>query len=322
MSVAFKDYYEVLGVSRTAGPDEIRKVYRRLARQYHPDVNKNPGAENRFKEVAEAYAVLSDPQKRKRYDEVGANYQAGQEFRPPPGWENIPPEYYAASAGGGRFAAEDLGGFSDFFETLFGGGHAPAGTHGAHFHGQDHEAEITIDLAEAVHGAAKTISLQSAEVDAHGQVRRQTRTYKVRIPPGTAEGARIRLSGQGGRGFGSGPAGDLYLRVHIAPHPRFRLNGRDIEQDLPLTPWEAALGTSVTMATLHGKAALTIPPGTQSGQRFRLKGKGLPGHPAGDLIAVVQIHVPRRMQAREKALFEELSRASSFNPRTDGEGGG
>ncbi|MBU4201250.1 MAG: DnaJ domain-containing protein [Verrucomicrobia bacterium] len=208
MSVAFKDYYEVLGVSRTATPDEIRKSYRKLARQYHPDVNNSPDAENKFKKIAEAYEVLGDPEKRKRYNEVGADYREGQEFRPPPGWNNVRYEFHGRPDSMGGFRPEDMGGFSDFFETLFGGGQfrggrpeSAAGYPGAGYgkaRGDDHEAAISIDLEDAFHGTSKTITLQAAEMGADGRVQRRSRSYKVRIPPGTIDGARIRLGGQGG----------------------------------------------------------------------------------------------------------------------------
>lgn len=329
MSVTFKDYYEVLGVSRTATPDEIRKSYRKLARQYHPDVNKRPDAEAKFKEIAEANEVLSDPGKRARYDQVGADYREGQEFRPPPGWENVRFEFQGRPESMGGFRPEDLGGFSDFFESLFGGrefrGAGMGGAEGASRsgylkrRGEDHETAITIDLEDAFHGAHKTLRLQSAELDGDGKLQRRLRSYKVRIPAGTLEGSRIRLGGQGGSGQGGGPAGDLYLRVHIVPHPTFRLTGRDLEVTLPVTPWEAALGAKVPVATLQGKVSLTVPAGTQSGQYFRLRGKGMTGgphHTPGDLMVKVRMVMPRHFNEKEKSLFEELKKVSTFDPRT------
>ncbi len=321
MSLKFKDYYASLGVARSASVAEIRKAYRRLARQYHPDVNKKAGAENKFKEIAEAYEVLSDPQKRKRYDTLGADYRAGQDFRPPPGWENVHFEFADRPNAFTGLRQEDLGGFSDFFASLFGGGQFRGAAPGAAYwkaRGQDQEAAVTIDLPEALHGAHKTISLQSTEISPDGQPRRRQRSFKVRIPPGTLEGARIRLAGQGGAGSGGAAAGDLYLLVHIAPHPTCRLNGRDLEISVPITPWEAALGAKIRFATMRGYAALTLPAGTQSGQRFRLKGQGMPGvrqQAPGDLLAIVQIAVPRQLNVKEKNLFSELKQVSSFNPR-------
>ncbi|MCX7591946.1 MAG: DnaJ domain-containing protein [Kiritimatiellae bacterium] len=324
MAVKFKDYYEILGVPRGATDEEIRKAYRKLARKYHPDVCKAPGAEERFKEISEAYEVLGDPAKRRQYDALGANWKAGQDFTPPPGWENIHFEFRTPH-GGRRTSFGDFEGFSDFFKILFGGGppfdfagdvedagwHAPATGH-------DQEVDITIPLEEAYHGARKTISLESAEPDARGRIHRRVRSYEVNIPPGATEGTRIRLAGQGAPSVAGGPRGDLYLRVHIEPHPLFRVNGHDLETDLPLAPWEAALGAEVQIRTMDGMAAMRVPPGTQSGRRFRLRGKGLPNRKTGgrgDLYVVAKVTVPTRLTEREKALYEELARVSPFRPR-------
>jgi curved DNA-binding protein len=326
MSVEFKDYYQTLGVSRGASDAEIKKAYRKLARKYHPDVNKDAGAEDRFKEVSEAYEVLSDPEKRKRYDTLGANWKAGQEFRPPPGWENVHFEFGGGGPRGGGFSMDDFGGgFSDFFETLFGGarggGRPRSGFNAwsaAPARGQDHAAEVTIALEEAYHGARKSISLVETKPGPDGRLRQETKSYDVRIPPGTTEGTRIRLGGQGGAGAGGGSAGDLYLTVHLAPHPVFRVKGHDLEADLKLSPWEAALGAKVPVRTLDGSATLSVPPGTPSGRRFRLRGKGLPrgrSKGRGDLYLSAAITVPTRLTGKEKALFEELAKESRFNPR-------
>lgn len=329
MSVKFKDYYEILGVPRTASADDIKKTYRKLARKYHPDLNKSAGAEARFKEIGEAYEVLSDAGKRSRYDQLGHNWQAGQEFRPPPGFGGTPFEFHGTQGGGRGFKGQDMGEFSDFFEMLFGqqfGGRASRGTasnmwganEGFTPQGQDHEAEISISLEEACHGTTKNISLQSVQQDPRARSASQTRTYQVKIPPGITEGARIRLAGQGGSAGREGAAGDLYLTVHIEPHPLFRVEGSNLEVDCLLTPWEAALGAKVAIPTLQGKAYITIPAGTESGQRLRLRGKGIPqkrGLEAGDLVAVIRIVVPRQMTARERALFEELAKVSTFDPR-------
>ena len=326
MSPKFKDYYEIMGVPRTATTDDIKKAYRKLARKYHPDVNKAAGAENRFKEITEANEVLSDSAKRKRYDELGSNWQTGQDFQPPPGWETQFDFRGAPGQGRGRgrsFSAQDMGGFSDFFEAMFGDRGRPAtgmwqdpeGEWAAR--GQDHEADLSIALEDAYQGARKSISLQTGEPDERGRIQRRTRTYEVKIPAGTPDGARIRLAGQGGQGPGGTP-GDLYLRVHIAPHPNFRISGSDLETDLPITPWEAALGAKVNLRTVDGQASIQIPAGTESGRKLRLRGKGLPrgaGLEPGDLMAVIRIVVPSRLSAREKELFEELARKSSFNPR-------
>ena len=321
MSVKFQDYYSVLGVSRTATEQEIKKAFRKLARKYHPDVSKDPAAEARFKQINEAYEVLGDPEKRKKYDDLGPNWRDGQEFRPPPGWGDNAHFEFRGSPGSGGFDFSDLGGggFSDFFEMFFGRG-APRAGGGARrqarseFYGravgEDREAEITISLEDACHGARKTIQL--AQADAYGQPASGVKTYDVRIPPGTTDGSRIRLSGQGGQG------GDLYLRVHLEPHPVFRVRGHDLERDLPLTPWEAALGAKIHVRTLDGTAALTIPPGSSGGQHLRLRGRGLPrGHGAerGDLIVETRVVLPPRLTDKERELFEQLARESTFRPR-------
>lgn len=321
MPVRFKDYYETLGVARGASHDEIRKAYRKLARKFHPDVSKDPGAESKFKEIAEAYEVLGDPQKRGKYDEFGANYHSGEEFHPPPGWEDAQYQFYGDPSAAG-FTRDDLSGFSDFFETLFGGREMGQSFHQAHFadsarraRGQDHEAGITISLEEAYHGGKKSIGLQTVRLDEQGRAHRQTKNYNVQIPPGTIDGVKIRLAGQGGAARGEGASGDLYLHVSIAPHPVFKWSGKNIEVTVPVAPWEAALGAKINVPTMEGKAALTIAAGTQSGQRFRLRGKGFPGRHPGDLIITVQIAVPSSLSARERKLFEELAGTSSFKPR-------
>jgi curved DNA-binding protein len=324
--VKYKDYYAVLGVPRDASQDIIKKAYRKLARKHHPDVSKDSASEEKFKEVAEAYEVLGDPEKRKRYDTLGSNWRQGQDFTPPSGWQNI--RFEQGGPGGARhFSFEDLGGgFSDFFETLFGGGqpftYSGRGGQGRAqafaVRGEDQEADISIPLDEAFHGTTRSISLRVTAVNERGQVEQQTKKYNVRIPAGTGEGSRIRLSGQGGPGSGGAAAGDLYLRVHVMPHPQFRLTGKDIEVDLPVTPWEAALGARVRVDTLDGAASVRIPAGTQSGQRIRLKGKGF-GKPGsrdrGDLLAAVRIVVPQKLSAEEKALFSQLAEISRFKAR-------
>lgn len=318
MSLQFKDYYEILGVPRGASQDEIRKAYRKLARKYHPDINKSPGAENRFKDVAEAYEVLGDPQKRAKYDQFGANYRSGDEFSPPPGEDGGFRGFYSGQSSPG-FDPSGLGGFSDFFEALFGGSMGSAFRGGR---GDDHEAALTISLEEAFHGAKKSIALQTATVGPDHRVQRQVRNYTVRIPPGTTDSMRIRLAGQGGAASPGGKPGDLYLRVSIAPHPLFKCAGKNLELTVPIAPWEAVLGARIHVPTMEGRAALTIAPGTQSGQRFRLRGKGFPGDPPGDLLVSVRIAVPEFVSANERKLFEELARTSQFNPRREMEHGG
>lgn len=326
MGVKFQDYYEILGVPRTATEAEIKRAYRRLAQKYHPDVNKDPGAEAKFKEINEAYEVLGDPEKRKRYDALGAGWKAGQDFTPPPGWENVRFEFRTGGRGSQEaFDFGSLGGFSDFFEMLFGQGfgsrftadhHEDAGLFSAN--GEDQEAAITISLEEAYRGATKTIALETQTLDRRGVPHRALKQYDVRIPPGTTEGSRIRLAGQGSPGRGGGAPGDLYLRVHIAPHPRFTVHGHNLHTTLNVAPWEAALGAKVHVPTLDETIAVNIPAGSQSGQQLRVRGKGLPlgkdgGY--GDLIVTLRIVVPQRLSARERQLFEELAKTSSFNPR-------
>ncbi|MEJ2060911.1 MAG: DnaJ C-terminal domain-containing protein [Gammaproteobacteria bacterium] len=298
----YKDYYKILGVSRDAPQDEIKKVYRRLARKYHPDVSKEADAEDRFKEVNEAYEVLKDPEKRKAYDQLGANWKAGQEFRPPPGWEQ---GFDFGGAGGGFEGFAGGSGFSDFFESLFGGGFGrAAGGHGGfRAKGQDVITGIDIDLEEAFHGSQKSLRLSTGK------------TLQVRIPAGVTTGQRIRLSGQGGPGMGGGPNGDLYLEVHIRPHALYLLDGRDISLNLPVTPWEAALGTSLEVPTLSGRVNIKIPAGTQSGRKLRLKGRGLPGHPAGDMYLVIHISTPPADSAAARDFYERMRKEIPFNPR-------
>jgi curved DNA-binding protein len=322
MTLKFQDYYETLGVPRTADDAAIRKAYRKLARQCHPDVNKNPGAEARFKQVTEAYEVLGDAEKRKRYDQLGQAWKGGEEFTPPPDWSEMR-GHFGGARQGPRVEFGGLGGdFSDFFETLFGqGAFRGAGEEGEWEHealrGQDQEAELTVTLEEAYGGVAKTITLTPVD-RGRGRVRSRPKKYDVRLPPGTTEGTRIRLGGQGGAEPRGRPAGDLYLRIHIAPHPSFRLQGYDLEEELPVAPWEAALGGVVSVPTVEGVASVRLPPGTQSGQRVRLKGKGMPrrrGEERGDLYAIVRIMVPRDLTDAERRLFEQLASASSFRPR-------
>ena len=306
----FKDYYKVLGVERSASPEEIKRAYRQKARKYHPDVSKEKDAEARFKEIAEAYEVLKDPEKRRAYDQLGADWQAGQDFRPPPGWQSR--EFHGAEAGD----------FSDFFESLFGG--MGRGGGGSPFEsvfgdigrrgGADQRAAISIPLEEAYHGATRTLTLEETEPTADGRVRRRPRQLRVSIPAGVREGQQIRLAGQGSPGP-RGEAGDLYLEVHVAPHRLFRLEGRDIHLELPLAPWEAALGASVSVPTLGGTVDMKIPAGAQSGRRFRLKGRGLPGKPAGDQYVTLKLVNPPVRDEKVKEAFRRLQEAAKFDPR-------
>lgn len=333
MPVQFQDYYDVLGVPRTASQGDIKKAYRKLARKYHPDVAKEAGTEDKFKQLVEAYEVLKSPETRKKYDALGANWRTGQEFTPPPGWENA--RFHSGGSGArapGFGFGDQQGGFSDFFETLFGdglGGEAAGPQRGRgrpvewSMRGADHEAEITVPLEDCHRGRHTSISLQTAELDQSGQIRRGTKSYAVDIPRGVTDGSRIRLTGQGGKGQGGGPPGDLYLRMRVAPHRVFKLKGHDLVTSLPISPWEAALGTRVPVPTLDGDASLTIPPGTQGGQRLRLRGKGLARRKkgeAGDLYAEIQIRIPKHLDDKERTLFEELSKQSEFDPRNSDQG--
>jgi DnaJ-class molecular chaperone len=333
MAVKFRDYYETLEVPRGATEEEIRKAYRKLARKHHPDVNRSDkSAEEKFKEINEAYEVLSDAEKRKRYDRLGANWKAGSDFTPPPG---------AAGAGAGFRDFSDIfgdegeaGGFSDFFESLFGrrGGGREA-TYRRR--GQNVTAEITLTLEEAHHGGTRSITFEATETcpecggngrkdgkvcpKCHGAgVVQGTRTFDVRIPPGMRNGSIIRLAGQGEPGSGGAPPGDLLLHVQIKPHRLFRLVGEDsVEIEFPVAPWEAALGAKVQVPTLDGPVEMTIPAGTQGGQRLRLRGQGpnKRGGGRGDQYVKIKIVIPPKLTSKEKALFEKLAEESRFNPR-------
>jgi curved DNA-binding protein len=308
----FKDYYKILGVERAASKDDIKRAYRRLARKYHPDVSKEADAEARFKEMKEAYEVLKDPEKRSAYDQFGANWKAGQDFQPPPNWQR---EY---SFGDGAQSFGDAGQFSDFFETLFGqsrGGGFSFRTGGGRMKGEDVNATISIPIEDAYRGASRTISLDVPEADARGAVRRRQKTLNVKIPAGVTAGKRIRLEKQGGPGYGGSPAGDLYLAVEFEAHPFYRADGRDIHLELPVTPWEAALGRKVKVPTLGGAVDLQIPAGSSSGKTLRLKGRGLPGKPAGDQYVELKVVVPPASDEATRELYETLERAHNVNPR-------
>jgi curved DNA-binding protein len=299
----YKDYYEVLGVERDADPAEIKRAYRRLARKYHPDVSKEHDAEARFKELGEAYEVLSDKDKRATYDNLGSGWHSGDEFSPPPGWD------FASRAGHG-FGGERFD-FSDFLDSLFGGG-APGGDpFAAHFHGSrarggDERATIVISLEEAYKGGERALSL--------GRAGNDTRRLKVRIPAGIREGQQIRLAGQGQGGHGR-QSGDLFLSVEFAPHALFRADGKDVHMNLPIAPWEAALGATVKVPTLGGPVDLKIPPGSQSGRKLRLKGKGLGGSKAGDQYVTLQIMTPAADTEKAKRAYRSMAQAFDFNPR-------
>jgi curved DNA-binding protein len=310
----FKDYYQIMGVKRDATQDEIKRAYRKLARKYHPDVSKEPDAEARFKEVGEANEVLKDPEKRAAYDRLAADWKAGQDFRPPPGWDQ------GFEFHGGGHADADATQFSDFFESLFGrAGFAPG--HGGrtrrefHARGEDTYAKVQIDLEDAYHGAARTLTLKHTELGADGRPQRQERILNVRIPKGVRQGQHIRLARQGGAGVGRGEAGDLYLEVEFRPHPFYHVEGRDVHLDLPVAPWEAALGATVKAPTPTGPVDMKIPPGSAAGRRLRLKGRGIPAEAPGDLYVVLQIALPPADSAAARAAYRELEKAHPFNPR-------
>ncbi|NOZ54674.1 MAG: DnaJ domain-containing protein [Gammaproteobacteria bacterium] len=308
----FKDYYTLLGVERGASQDEIKRAYRKMARKYHPDVSKEVNAEAHFKEVGEAYEVLKDPEKRAAYDQLGEKWKEGQDFRPPPGW-NQGFEFH-----GGGFTEADASQFSDFFESLFGGAQATySASRAGHFNtrGEDTHAKVLIDLEDAYHGVTRTITLRHTDLGPEGRPQIKNRTLNVRIPKGVHQGQHIRLVGQGGAGVGQGKAGDLYLEIEFKPHPFYRAEGRDVYLDLPVAPWEAALGATVKVPTLTGTVELKIPSGSASGNKMRLKGRGIPGNPAGDLYVVLQVVLPSAESNEAKALYKQMEQKLAFNPR-------
>ncbi|MBS0395262.1 MAG: DnaJ domain-containing protein [Proteobacteria bacterium] len=310
----YRDYYKLLGVARSASADEIKRAYRKLARKYHPDVSKEKNAEARFKEVQEAYEVLRDAQKRAAYDQLGSDFQSGQQFRPPPGWGGN----FEFRAGRGAGGGADPG-FSDFFSSLFGAG-SPFGEFGGaaprRGRGEDRRARLELTLEEAFHGGSRELTLQHPEPGEGGHVALKDRTLRVQIPAGVAAGQVIRLAGQGGAA-GAGRAGDLLLEVVIAPHRLYRLDGRDVTLELPVAPWEAALGATVSTPTLGGPVELRIPPGARAGQRLRLRGRGLPGDPPGDQYVTLKVVLPPADTARARELYETLARELPFDPRAE-----
>jgi len=297
----YKDYYKILGVTRGAGDDEIKKAYRKLARKYHPDVSKEPNAKEKFQEVSEAYETLRDKEKRAAYDSLGSGFRQGQDFRPPPDW-------FDRFGGGGK--AEDLHGvdLGELFESmgLFGRAQRRSGGFGRRsaFPGEDYEVPVRLTLEEAYRGTERTVQLDG-------------RGFTARIPRGATDGQRLRLRGKGGPGMNGGPAGDLYLQIALEPHALYRASGHDLDIDVPLAPWEAALGAEVEVPTLEGRVTMKVPPGSKAGQKLRLAGKGLPkpGGGAGDLYAVLSIAVPATLTDSERKLYEELRKTSRFDPR-------
>ena len=311
----YKDYYKIMGVKRDATQDEIKRAYRKLARKFHPDVSKEANAETKFKELGEAYEVLKDPEKRTAYDQLGSQWKSGQDFRPPPGWD--------AGFEFRDFGHEgmDAGGFSDFFETLFG---RAAGRPGSgqsrtrrdfRIRGEDHHAKVIIDLADSYRGASRSITLQVPQMDKHGRVSTRARTLNVRIPKGIRQGQQIRLAGQGGAGAGGGEAGDLYLEVEFNPRGHYRVEGADVYLDLPVAPWEAALGATIKVPTPSGAVDLKVPPNSQAGKKLRLKGRGIPAPQPGDLYVVLQIALPPADTDGRRRAYERMKDDFEFNPR-------
>lgn len=302
----FKDYYGLLGVARDAGADDIKTAYRRLARRYHPDVSKEPDAAARMSEVNEAYAVLSDPERRAAYDALGQGHQAGERFTPPPGWDA---GFEFSGPGGDRF---DAGEFSDFFSQLFGRmgpGRRAARAHDGPSRGEDHHARVVLDLEDALRGATRELTLRSPQLDPSGHLVLKERTLQVRIPAGVRPGQMIRLAGQGAPGSGGAPAGDLYLEVSIHPHPRFRVDGATLIADLPVAPWEAALGGVVPVEMPGGSVLkVRVPQGAQPGQVLSVRGQGLPGRDPGDLELRVQVVLPSAWDPRARAIYEQMAR--------------
>lgn len=309
----YKDYYATLGVAKDAKLEDVKRSYRKLARKYHPDVSKEANAEEKFKEVQEAYEVLKDPKKREAYDQLGSQWKSGQEFKPPPDWQGFGFDFGGSTDEGGG------GAFSDFFERIFGGGHqSRRGGFRQEFRqrGQDQQVKIKITLEEAYKGANKQIQLQVPEVDARGQLHYVKRSLKITIPPGVIPGQQLRLAQQGAPGIGGGPSGDLYIEIEIEPHRLYTLQGRDIYLNLPVTPWEAALGSKIKIPTLGGPVELKIAPDSQTGKQLRLKGRGLPAKAApGDQYVLLQILTPPPKTESQRSLYEKMSQDMPFNPR-------
>ncbi len=311
----FKDYYQILGVERSATEAEIKKAYRKLARKYHPDVSKAADAQARMQEVNEANEVLGNPEKRAAYDQVGQGMQGGQEFRPPPDWD-------AGFEFSGRpDAGMGAGDYSAFFEELFGSARRGGPRHararpGFQAQGEDHHAKILIPLEDAFHGATRSLSLRYPDMDAGGHVVMRERKLDVRVPKGIRPGQQIRLAGQGTPGLGGGPAGDLYLEVQFEPHARYRVDGRDLYLTLPVAPWEAALGAEVRVLTPDGTLEMNVPAGSQTGRKLRLKGRGIPANPPGDFYVVLEVVLPGATTEKAAALYRQMAKDLAFNPRS------
>ncbi|MGB7450714.1 MAG: DnaJ C-terminal domain-containing protein [Lysobacterales bacterium] len=306
----YKDYYKTLGVDRKATQDEIKRAYRKLARKYHPDVSKEKDAELKFKDLGEAYEVLKDPEKRVAYDQLGSNWNSQQGFRPPPDF-GAGFEFHGAPRGAGSQQ-----GFSDFFESLFGQAGGPGGRdRGFHMQGEDHHAKILVDLEDSYHGASRSISLQMPDVTPEGHVVSRKRTLKVSIPKGIRQGQQIRLGGQGAKGQGRGKAGDLYLEIEFKSHRFYRVEGADVYLELPVAPWEAALGATVEVPTPSGAIDLKIPANSKAGKKLRLKGRGIPAKTPGDLYVVLQIVLPPADDEKSREIYRRMQEEIVFDPR-------
>jgi curved DNA-binding protein len=305
--VEFKDYYQVMGVARDATEAQIKQAYRKLARKYHPDVSKEKDAEARFKEVGEAYEVLKSPEKRAAYDQLG-QHRPGEDFRPPPNWDS---GFEFSGSGPGNSA------YSDFFDSLF-GAQARSGRARGESHtdrGEDHHAKVLLDLDASLNGGPRTFTLRMPEIDDQGRLVSKERTLNVQVPKGILAGQQIRLAGQGAHAPGSGTPGDLYIEVEFQPHPLYRADGRDLSLELPVGPWEAALGATVKTPTPSGVVELKIPAGSRAGSKLRLRGRGIPASPPGDLYVVLQIALPAANDDKAKAAYAAFAAAFPFNPR-------
>lgn len=308
----YRDYYKILGVSKDASADAIKKQYRRLARKYHPDVSKEKNAEDKFKEVQEAYQVLSDPEKKRAYDQIGSQPHGRSGFTPPPGWEFHQQRHTNESP------FNEAGGFSDFFESLFGRQSAgQRSQRGFQQRGQDQHSKISISLEEAFAGTQRVIQLQEPQLNpATGQVELKTRSLNVKIPAGVLPGQQIRLAGQAGEGMGGGQRGDLYLEIHFHEHPFYSVKERDVYLNCPISPWEAALGARIKVPTLAGEVELQIPENSQTGKKLRLKGRGFPGTPAGDQYVILNIYTPPPRNEIQKQIYQDMAREmGDYHPR-------
>jgi curved DNA-binding protein len=306
--VEYKDYYQTLGVEKDASAEDIKKAYRKLVRKYHPDVSKHKDADTKTKEINEAYGVLGDAEKRAAYDELGRGYQQGQEFRPPPDWSG---QHGFGGAGAG---ADDF--FADLFAHVGRRGRAGRGAgHGFQMRGEDIHAAIAIDLAEAYTGTTRAVGLRVPQRDAQGRVAMQEKTLSVNIPKGVTPGQQLRLAGQGHAGVGGGAPGDLYLEIEFNPDPRYRIEGSQVYQTVPVTPWEAALGGQIAVPTPSGQVEVTVPAGSQAGRKLRLKGRGIPANPPGDLYLLLEVVLPPANTERARELYQQMARELAFNPR-------